>query len=29
MELSDIAGLVAASGLFVYLLIALFHPEKF
>ncbi len=29
MELNDIAGLVAAAGLFVYLLIALFYPEKF
>jgi len=29
MELNDMAGLEAAAGLFVYLLIALFYPEKF
>lgn len=29
MEFMDIIALLAACGLFVYLLAALFHPEKF
>ncbi len=29
MAMSDLIGLVIAAGLFVYLLVALFYPEKF
>jgi K+-transporting ATPase KdpF subunit len=29
MEFIDTIALLAACGLFVYLLVALFHPEKF
>jgi K+-transporting ATPase KdpF subunit len=29
MELDDLISMVVGAGLFVYLLVALFYPEKF